>query len=88
MPIANEQTVSVEFATDEQFQIWIASCGIPVDDNGFAEWSFDDRCGVIMYALSRGLPLQFADTKNSETIPNNSEEEVVENTEAAQEEGA
>lgn len=89
MPIANGQTVSVEFATDAQFQAWIASQGVPVDDAGIAEWSFDDRCGVISYALSCGLLLRFADEKNSEsipeTIPNPNSSELFNGTEAAQE---
>lgn len=59
LPIENAQPVSVEFATDEQFQSWIIEQGVPVDENGIAEWSFDDRCGVIMYALDHGLTLQF-----------------------------
>ena len=66
LPIANGQTVSVEFATDAQFQAWIASQGVPVDDAGIPEWSFDDRCGVIMYALSCGIALQFAGEAASE----------------------
>lgn len=79
LPIANGQTVSVEFASDAQFQAWIASQGVPVDDAGIPEWSFDDRCGVIMYALSCGIALQFADEKNSETIPeNNSDPDFLE----------
>jgi len=79
LPIANGQPVSVEFASDTQFQAWIASQGVPVDDAGIAEWSFDDRCGVIMYALSCGIALRFADEKNTETIPeNNSEPDFLE----------
>jgi hypothetical protein len=65
LPIENEQAVSVEFATDAQFQAWIAAQGVPVDEQGIAEWSFDDRCGVIMYALEHGLPLQFHDDKSA-----------------------
>ena len=61
LPIENAQPVSVEFATDAQFQDWITSQGIPVDEQGIAEWSFDDRCGVIMYALEHGIVLQFAE---------------------------
>ncbi len=79
LPIANGQPISVELASDAQFQAWIASQGVPVDDAGIAEWSFDDRCGVIMYALSCGIVLQFADENNSETIPeNNSEPDFLE----------
>jgi len=61
LPIENGQPVSVEFATDVQFQAWIVSQGVPVDEQGIAGWSFDDRCGVIMYALENGLVLQFAE---------------------------
>ena len=85
LPIENGPLVSVEFATDAQFQAWVISQHIPVDEQGIAEWSFDDRCGVIMYALANGISLQFA----GETIPNNSEkeftEELIVNDEAAQE---
>jgi hypothetical protein len=59
LPIENGQPVSVEFATDAQFQTWIVSQGVPVDEQGIAEWSFDDRCGVIMYAVEHGITLQF-----------------------------
>jgi hypothetical protein len=60
LPIENGPPVSVEFATDAQFQAWVISQHIPVDEQGIAEWSFDDRCGVIMYALANGISLQFA----------------------------
>ncbi len=66
LPIANGQRISVELASDAQFQAWIASQGVPVDDAGIAEWSFDDRCGVIMYALSCGIALQFAEAASEE----------------------
>lgn len=78
LPIANGQAVSVEFASDAQFQAWIVANGIPVDEDGIPDWSFDDRCGVIMHALSFGVPLAFVDEKNAETIPNNSEKELSE----------
>jgi len=61
LPIANGQRVSVEFASDAQFQAWIVAQGIPVDDAGIPDWSFDDRCGVIIYALSCGVSLHFAE---------------------------
>ena len=70
LPIENEQPVSIEFATDAQFQTWIASQRVPVDEQGIAEWSFDDRCGVIFYALSNGMTLQFAGETLPESIPN------------------
>lgn len=68
LPIVNAQPVSVEFATDAQFQAWISAQGVPVDENGIAEWSFDDRCGVIMYAIEHGLSLQFAEPETTEEI--------------------
>jgi uncharacterized protein YdeI (BOF family) len=61
LPTTNGQAVSIEFATDAQFQAWIVSQGVPVDENGIDLWSFDDRCGVIMYALEHGIALQFAE---------------------------
>lgn len=61
LPIANGRPVSVEFATDAQFQAWISAQGVPVDENGIVEWSFDDRCGVIMYAIEQGIVLHFAE---------------------------
>ena len=85
LPIGNGQRVSIEFATDAQFQEWIAAQGVPVDEQGIVGWSFDDRCGVIMYALEHGIVLHFA----GETIPNNSEkefvQELIEDGKAAQE---
>ena len=65
LPIENGQAVSVEFATDAQFQAWIAAQGVPVDENGIAEWSFDDRCGVIMYAVEHGLTLHFVEANEA-----------------------
>lgn len=66
LPIAKGKPVSVERATDAQFQTWIAEQGIPVDDSGFPEWSFDDRCGVINHALSYGVQLQFFEEQKGE----------------------
>jgi hypothetical protein len=78
LPIENEQPVRIEFATDAQFQAWIVSQGVPVDENGIAEWSFDDRCGVITYALSCGLSLHFAGETLPESIPDNADQGSVE----------
>ena len=61
LPTASGEPVSVEFASDEQFQIFIAGAGIPIDEEGIVEWSFDDRCGVINHALKYGLVLPFVD---------------------------
>jgi len=66
LPTANGQPVSVEFASDAQFQAWIVAQGVPVDDAGIPDWSFDDRCGVIMYALSCGIALQFAEPASAQ----------------------
>jgi hypothetical protein len=82
LPIENEQAVSVEYASDDQFQAWILANGIPVDEDGIPEWSFDDRCGVIMHALSFGLLLTFADENNS---PKNSDSELLEGDTSASE---
>jgi hypothetical protein len=65
LPIENGQAVSIEFATDAQFQAWISEQGVPVDENGIAEWSFDDRCGVIMYAIEQGLTLHFVEANEA-----------------------
>lgn len=65
LPIENGQPVSVEYATDAQFQAWIQAQGVSVDENGVTDWSFDDRCGVIMYALERGITLEFAQERKA-----------------------
>jgi len=53
------RVVDVEHASDTQFQTWIAGQGIPMDEDGIPEWSFDDRCGVINHALAHGIQLHF-----------------------------
>lgn len=65
LPIENEQTVDVEHATDQQFQKFVTSIGLPVDDAGIPEWSFDDRCRAINHALRYGLWVSFADEGNN-----------------------
>ncbi len=65
LPIENEQTVDVEHATDQQFQEFVTSIGLPVDDAGIPEWSFDDRCRAINHALRYGLWISFADEENN-----------------------
>jgi hypothetical protein len=47
--------VTVETATDEQFDCFTQACGAPVNALGIQEWSFDDRCGVINHMLKYGL---------------------------------
>jgi len=67
LPTANGQAVSVWEATDEEFQFFIDQAGIPVE--GDAGWSFDDRYGVICYALAQGIALPFIEQNNSPTVP-------------------
>jgi len=60
------QIIDIEHASDEEFQQFVRYAGIPVKDKGITEWSFDDRCGVITFAIRRGIVLPFVDTNNSE----------------------
>lgn len=78
LPSANDQTVDVEHASDADFQAWIESNGLTdlVDENGIAEWSFDDRCRVINFALRSGRSLIFAGENNSNNSLNNSDQEL------------
>lgn len=76
--------VDIEHASDAEFQAWIVSQGIPVDDNGIAEWAFEDRYGVINHALTNGLDLAFTEEKDiGKTSEEYSESEVLENGESA-----
>jgi hypothetical protein len=61
LPLQGGETVRVMDATDEQFQSFIKGAGVPVDDQGIAEWSFDDRCGIINHALKYGVALPFVE---------------------------
>lgn len=65
-----ESIVDVEHATDAEFQQFVVRAGIPIDDSGIAEWSFDDRCGVVNHALKFGVSLPWLTENNSETIRN------------------
>lgn len=74
--------VDVEHAYDSEFEAWIQSQGIPVDNESIGDaWSFGDRCDVINHALKQGMKLSFVDPagnkKSSESeqkeFPNNSE---------------
>lgn len=65
--------ITVEFATDEEFQRYIETNGIPVDDEGIAAWSFADRCGVINHARAHGIVLRAIE--NSEPKNNNEHRE-------------
>ena len=93
MPIENGPAVRLMDATDEQFQAFVVAAGIPVDDNGIVEWSFDDRCRVINHACKYGSGLPFVEKDeqkiNSEVeqkpFTNNSSPELIEPHRAAQE---
>ncbi len=75
----DRRIVDVEHATDEEFQTWIASQGIPVDEEGISEWVFEDRVGVINHALRFGVNLNFAeDNPVSNTSTNEDSSEVFE----------
>jgi hypothetical protein len=52
-------------ASDEEFQSFIKGAGLPVDDQGIAEWSFDDRCGIINHAIKHGVQLPFIEEKDT-----------------------
>ena len=88
--LENGQPVSVSEASDATFDAWIAAQGVPVDDAGIPDWSFDDRLDVIVYALDNGLTLTFSDEDGSpysmakvkperiqQELPNNSVDELI-----------
>lgn len=82
------RTVDVEHATDADFQQFVNRMGIPIDDSGIAEWSFDDRWGVIRYALKHGFTLDFVEPKRTKNNSannsfNNSPVELLASSEAA-----
>lgn len=58
---ASGKAVDVEHASDAEFQEWISSQGIPVDEDGIPEWTFEDRCGVINHVLQAGKTLRFSE---------------------------
>ncbi len=64
---ARGKVVDVEHATDEEFQFFVTQHRIPVQDNGIAEWSFDDRVRTINHALRYGVELHFVEQNNSES---------------------
>jgi hypothetical protein len=57
----DEKPVSIEDATDDEFDAWVKTHDIPVKENGIQGWSFDDRCRVVNYALAHGYTLTFVD---------------------------
>lgn len=56
-----EQSISIEFATDDEFDAWVKTNSIPIKENGIAGWTFDDRCRLITHVLTRGGILEFVD---------------------------
>jgi hypothetical protein len=71
----DEQPVSIEEATDDEFDVWVKTHDIPVKENGIQGWSFDDRCRVVNYALAHGYTLTFVDgTRIPESIQTDVEE--------------
>lgn len=80
LPCASGQTVSVEHASDAQFQAWIVASKLDdlIEAGGIEAWSFDDRIRVINFALRSGRSLQFADENNSNNSEKNTEPELFE----------
>lgn len=72
LEVGEGKQVDVEHATDMQFEQFIEQAGIPVDTQNIAEWSFDDRCGVIYWAMERGIELPFAEIKNTPEVASES----------------
>lgn len=62
-----EQLISIEFATDDEFDAWVKTNSIPVKENGISGWTFDDRCRLVNYVLANGVTLEFVD---GTTLPN------------------
>ena len=59
----DEQPISIEDVTDDEFDAWVKTHGIAVKENGISGWSFDDRCRLVNYALAHGYTLSFLDGK-------------------------
>jgi hypothetical protein len=87
IPLQGGELVRVMDATDAQFQGFIKDAGVPVDDQGIVEWSFDDRCGIINHALKYGVALPFVEqnqfANNSQPNKNNSPSELLPRPESA-----
>ena|SRR5579859_5222551 len=84
LPFASGQAVTVEQATDVEFQLWVLESNLDdlIDENGIAAWSFDDRCRMINHALRSGRVLRFAQN-NSNNSENNSESELLDSDNTA-----
>ena len=72
----DEQLISIEDATDGEFNAWVKTHDIAVKENGISGWSFDDRCRLVNYALAHGYTLTFVDGKHIPE-PANTDEEVM-----------
>jgi hypothetical protein len=72
----DEQPVSLEDATDDEFDAWVQAQAIPVKENGISGWSFDDRCRLVNYALAHGYTLTFVDGTHIPERLQTGEEEV------------
>ncbi len=57
----DEQLISIEFATDNEFDAWVKTNSIPIKENGITGWTFDDRCRLVNHVLAQGGTLLFVD---------------------------
>lgn len=65
LSVLEEGNITVEFATNDQFQAYVKHNNIPYEDEGIAEWSFEDRCGIINFARLAGIILKPVPNKNN-----------------------
>src|SRR5215471_10017807 len=72
----DEQPVSLEDATNDEFDAWVKAHGIFVKENGISGWSFDDRCRLVNYALAHGFTLSFVDGTHIPERTQTNEEEM------------
>lgn len=70
-----EQFISIEFATDAEFDAWVQLNSVPVKENGIPGWSFDDRCRLVNHVLANSGTLQFADGTRIPEQTNSEDEE-------------
>jgi hypothetical protein len=68
-----EQPISIEFATDNEFDTWVKMNSIRVKENGITGWTFDDRCRLVNYVLAHRGILEFVD---GSILPKNSDNSV------------
>ena len=72
----DDQPLSLENATDDEFDAWVKTHAIAVKENGISGWSFDDRCRLVNYALAHGYTLTFVDGTRIPEPTHTDEEEV------------